>query len=84
LGSIRFCGAARERGPSGRRRSSPISGSAMRDKTTGDIVAPHSLMLSFSGSHRNLAGNPRRRLGAEADFDQLLLKVLNGIRLKCD
>jgi hypothetical protein len=39
---------------------------------------------ALSGSHRNLAGNPRRRLGAEADFDQLLLEVLNGIRLKCD
>jgi hypothetical protein len=56
----------------------------MRDKTTGDIVAPHFLMLSLSGSHRNLADNPCRRLGAEADFAQLLFGILKCIRIKGD
>jgi hypothetical protein len=38
----------------------------------------------LSGSRGNLADNPRRCLGAEADFAQLLLEVLNGIRIKGD
>ena len=34
--------------------------------------------------HWNLADNPRRTLGAEADFDQLLFKILNGIGIQGD
>jgi hypothetical protein len=45
MGSIRFCGATGETAL-GKAAIKPISGSAMRVKTAGDIVAPHFLMLS--------------------------------------
>ena len=38
----------------------------------------------LSNSYRDLADDPRRCLGAEADFEQLLLEVFNRIRLKCN
>ena len=40
--------------------------------------------LVCRGSHRNLAGNPRRQLRTEADFYQFLLEILDQIRIKSD